>query len=184
MTPDPAHPLADRPAADRLAAFRAVCAVLAGGLVLISVLIGVIVRFALDGQPIAGNGVQVAGLSAVTWVGLAVAGVAPVLALVVAAAQRRSGLAAAADPAAGPDADRDRLLDAFAAAKFAEYAVAVAAGFACSLLYHLTADWVLLAAVLGLAGFLVLRFPTTARAVRWYDEAAAEVAVLRDVAAR
>ena len=181
MTPDPAHPLAARPAADRLAVFRAVCGLLAAGMVLIAALIWAVVRFALDGQPIAGNGVQWAGLSVVTWGALALAGLAPVVAMAVASAQRESGLAAvAADPAADPG----RYLDVFAAATFAEFAVAEAAGFACALFYHLTADAGLLVGVGALAGFMAARFPTTARAVRWYDEATARVAELRDAAAR
>jgi hypothetical protein len=182
MTPDPDHPLAS--ATDRLIVFRAICAILAGGLALITVLIGLVVRFALDGQPIAGNAVQVAGVSVVTLAAVGAAAIAPMVALAISSAQQRSALTAAAANPPDPDEDRNRLLDIFAASLFVEYGIVESAGFACALLYHLTADWVLLAAVFGMIAFMIARFPTTTRAIRWYDEAAMEMAALREVAVR
>lgn len=174
MNSDAQHPL-DRPgASDRLAALRVLCGGLASGLVAVMAIAFLIVQFALDGQPIAGNAVQVAGLSVVTWLALALAVTAPAVGLLISASVTNTGLARIASQpnADGPDGDRAGLLDVFATAKFAEFGVAESAGISCALLYHLTADAALIGAVVALVGFLALRFPTNAHVRRWYDRAA------------
>lgn len=184
MTPrfDAPHPLADPAMTDRLAVLRTMCVGLAAALVVLPALIAGVVQFALDGQPLAGNGVQVAGLAAVTWLALLLAVAAPFVGLTLSTVQKRNGLEKlAAEPA---PADPGRLLDVFAAATFAEFAVADGAGAFCAVLYHVTADPVLIAAAVALAAYLGFRMPTTDRARRWYDEATARLGDLREGSAR
>jgi hypothetical protein len=187
MLPDSAEtPIPhDRPGADRSAVLRVLCGGMTLGLGVVTAIAVMVVQFALDGQPIAGNAVQFAGLSAVSWAALGLAIAAPVIGLTVAAAQTRAGvdkLAADHSPAEA-DTDRTRLLDVFAAVVFIEYAVAEGTGVLCALLYHLTADAAVLVGVGIQLAFMVLRFPTNARVRRWHDEAAGRLADLREMQA-
>jgi hypothetical protein len=89
--------------------------------------------------------------------------------------QTRAGVRKlAADPPVppGPPADADGLVGVFAAATFAEYAVACAVGFAWAVLLHATADPLMLVWIAGLVGFLAARYPTDRRAKAWFDRAA------------
>src|SRR5438132_1538814 len=126
MIPDATHPLDSSSAAGRLAVLRVLCGGMAGGLVVVAVLIVMVVQFALDGQPIAGNAVQVAGVSVVTLAAVALAVAAPVVGWMISSAVQRSGLGKlAADTASSePDLVCGKLLDVFAAVTFVEFAVA------------------------------------------------------------
>ena len=73
------HPLDGPAVAGRLIMLRMVCRVMIGGLLTITFLIVCVVWFALDGQPIAGNAVQLGGISVVTLGAIATAMLTPVL---------------------------------------------------------------------------------------------------------
>jgi hypothetical protein len=165
----PEHPL-DRPdLAGRFAGLRLISAGMILGMVMVATLIAMVVHFALDGQPLAGNGVRIGGLSVLSWGALFVAATAPVVALVVSARATAAGLAKL------PTADVDGIVGVLATATFIEFAVTEAAGVLCALLYHVTADPLMLGCVAALAGFLVLRFPSPTRTKSWYDAAEATI---------
>jgi hypothetical protein len=161
MTPDP---LADPVLARRLAAIRTLCLAVVVGLVGIAAGVSLIVGYALDGQPLAGNAVTVQGLPLPTLV-------AATLAVVAVGVARRLGrhrpVPLPHPELAGSPEAHDARLNGFAAAAFAEFAVAAGTGFACCALMHVTADYRLLAVVGGLVLYLAARFPTAARARRW-----------------
>lgn len=185
MNPDPndPHPT-DRPeASDGLTVLRVLCGGLIGGMIAVTAIVVLVVQFALDGQPIAGNAVQIRGLSAVTLAAVGLAVAAPILGLLISGVQTRAGLKKlAAEPTPSDlQSDRGRLLDVFAAATFTEFAIVEGAGIVCALLYHLTADTGLLAAVAALAVYMVFRFPTAARIRRWYDTAESRLSEMRGV---
>ncbi len=167
MNPD--HPL-DRPdLAGRFAGLRLISAGMIVGMVMIAVLIAMVVHFALDGQPLAGNGVRIAGLSVLSWGAMFVAMAAPFVALFASAKATNDGLAKL------PTANVDGIVGVFATATFIEFAVTEAAGILCALLYHVTADPLMLGCVAALAGFLVVRFPSASRTKSWYDAAEATI---------
>lgn len=187
------HPLDVSPLRDRLVLLRTLCGGLMLAMAMVTALIVMVVWFALDGQPIAGNAVRVGGVSAVTLAAVAVAVVVPPVGLLFARRQWEAEVAALSgspSPAGGgagggvafsednpspppppptgeggQDADAARLTAA-STRVFLEFAPALSAGAACALSYHLTADAALLAAVAGLELFLLARFPTRRRVAR------------------
>jgi hypothetical protein len=171
--------------ARRLASVQTLYLALIAGLAGIAVGVSLVVGYALDWQPLAGNAVTVGGVSAATVVAAVITLVVLPVAVLVGRAKRAADLraAAAAHPeVAGTDDETDLLLTAFAGATFAEAMVAVGAGFAWSVLFHVTSDWRLLLLVGALLTFLAVRYPTTRRAERWLAAARAEVGRLRRVA--
>ncbi len=165
------HPLDRRDLVTRFAGLRLICAALIFGMCMVAVLIAMVVHFALDGQPLAGNGLQVAGVAVVSWFAVAAALAAPVLAVTVSRSTASSGVAKLAEEKPSGDAEIDGLASIFATATFLEFAITEGVGLACGILYHVTADPLMLGSVAFLAGFLILRFPTTSRMKSWYDAA-------------
>lgn len=170
-----ADPLARPDLAGRFAAVRVVCAGMILLMLLIAGLIALVVQFALDGEPLAGNGVRLGGRPAITWVALAVAAAGTIAGFWFATSNAAAGVAKLAEEKPS-DADADALAGAFAAKTFVEFAAAEAAGVGCAVLYHVTADPLMLVAVGGLAGLLAARFPTAGRTRAWFAAAAADLA--------
>jgi hypothetical protein len=163
--PPSAHPFDGPLAAHRLGALRTLCQVMIGALVLITLGVWMVVLKVFGGEPLAGNLVTLGGVSALTWVcGAATLVVAP-LAVWVGRNRAEAGLRRMEGRGA------DEYLEVFAGATFASYAVALAWGFLCAIIFHLTADPVMLGLVAVMVGMLLARFPTTSRARAWFDRA-------------
>ncbi|MGL6096480.1 MAG: hypothetical protein ACRC7O_11870, partial [Fimbriiglobus sp.] len=159
---------------------RVVSAAMIVGLGFWAGVVGLVVWFALDNEPIAGNAVQFGGVSVVTWAGLLIALTAPLAGAVISANVFRAELAKlAAEPPDPPDAEAEKFATVFGTGTFLEFAIAESAAGITALLYHLTADAVMLAALIVPAAVLIARFPTAGRARRWYDAAEADVARTR-----
>jgi hypothetical protein len=166
----------------RLAALRNL--VLAFALILAGVTVGfwMVVRFALDGVPLAGNRYKLGGVPIPTLIAVAVVLATPVVAILAGRARGRSGVrqvAAAHPELAGSSDEVDRLLDAFAGVVFAESAVVFGAGFASAILFHITTDLVILAGVGLLVSFLLVRRPSAERARAWIAAAVRELRTRR-----
>jgi hypothetical protein len=180
LRPAPDHPLDAPRHVRRLAALRFLCAGLMLALVVISVGVGMVVWYVLEGLPLAGRRVTVGGVSLPTVVTGVLTLAVPVVALWVGRSRGEAGLRALA--AEGPDDDAEKLLDVFAGVTFAEYAVAGGVGFAWAVLFHLTSDPLMLLWIGALLAFMALRYPTSGRARAWFDGAADRLA--RDRRAR
>ena len=144
-----------------------------------------VVQLALDGVPLAGNAVRVAGRPAAAWAGVGIAVVAPLVAVGVARAMTRNGIERVADDRTvtpGSPAEADRLLDVIGGATFARYAIPAAAGVVCALVYHVTADPVLLVMVAGQVAFVLAGRPTEPGLGLWFAAAAADAADRRESA--
>lgn len=184
-TDDP-HPL-DRPEfADRQRALRVVCLGIILGTAAILVGVTMVVKFALGGRPILQNGALVGGVPVVTVVGAMVTLGAAAVATLLVPVLRATGLTAVAttpppppEPGAAPDTEADRLWQVYARGKFVEYGLADGAAVLTAILYHLSADWLMVAFVAAMLAFMAVRLPTPGRTRRWFDEAAAEVERLR-----
>jgi hypothetical protein len=163
-------PLADPVARRRLAAVQTLYLALGVGLAGIAFGVGLVVGYALDWQPLAGNLVTVGGVSAVTLAAAVVTALTPPLALWVgrrrAAAERRA-VAAVHPEVVGTPEFTDRALAGFAAATFAEAIVTVGVGFAWSVLTHVTSDWLMFPLVAVLLVWLAVRYPTAGRLRPW-----------------
>lgn len=178
-TPDPFE---DPAFARRVASLQTLCLGVIVGLVGITVGFWMVVWFALDGIPLAGNLFQIAGVSVVIWVAGLLTASAMIAAPAVGRSRGRAGLArvAAAHPElAGSDDEAERVFDVFAAVVFAEYAVAGGTAFFLAVTFHVTSLFPVVGCVAALLGFLGARYPTGGRAERWFAKAAAELAVRR-----
>ena len=169
----------DPPAARAL---RVVClALIAGGVVLVAGPAAV-VHFALNGQPgVRGpNGNVLLGAGAVVTLSAVVAATLVVPA-VLRAGLRRAAFEVPAPPDEGapPDTEADRLLGVYAQGKFSEYALAEGAAAVTAVLYHLSANPLMLVFVGGMVLYMVARFPTAGRVRGWMAGAADEVDRLR-----
>ncbi|MEO2092407.1 MAG: hypothetical protein ABGY75_23390 [Gemmataceae bacterium] len=173
--PNDAHPL-DRPdMQDRQRAVRVACLGVVLGTAVVVTSITMVVRFALGGRPIMQNGALVAGVPVVTVFGAAVTLGAVAVASLVIPALRRAGIKQIAADPPDPDADPEKLWLLYAKTKFAEYGLADGAAVLTAVLYHLSADWLMIVFVGGMLAFLLVRFPTKAAVRRWYAEAEEEL---------
>ncbi len=165
-----ADPLADPVVRRRLGGIQTLYLALCVGLAGLAFGVGMVVGYALDWQPLAGNLFTVGGVSLPTVIAAVVTLLTPAVAVAVgrrtAAAERRT-IARSHPELAGTVELADRKLAGFAAVTFAEAVVPVVVGFAWSVLVHVTADWRLFPLVGLLLVWLAIRYPTTARAQRW-----------------
>lgn len=165
-----ADPLADPVLVRRLRSIQTLYLALWVGLAGIAFGVGMVVGYALDWQPLAGNLVTVGGVSLATAAAAAVTLLTPPAALAVGrwktAAERRA-IAGIHPEVAGTAELADRKLAGFAAATFAEAVVPVGVGFAWSVLTHVTADWLMFPLVGLLLAWLAVRYPTVAKARAW-----------------
>jgi hypothetical protein len=179
VTPDP---LEDPAFARRVASLQTLCLGVIVGLVGITVGFWMVVWFALDGIPLAGNFFQIAGVSVVVWAAGLLTAAAMIAAPAVGRAKGRAGLArvAAGHPElAGSEDEAERVFDVFAAVVFAEYAVAGGTAFALAVTFHLTSLFPVVGCVAALLLFLAARYPTAGRARTWFAAAWGELAVRR-----
>lgn len=165
-----ADPLADPVARRRLGGLQTLYLGLCVGLAGLAFGVGLVVGYALDWQPLAGNLVTVGGVSLPTVVAAGLTLLTPPAALLLGrrtAASERRAIARAHPELAGTAELADRKLAGFAAVVFAEAVVPVVVGFAWSVLVHVTADWRLFPLVGVLLVWLGVRYPTAGRARAW-----------------
>jgi hypothetical protein len=168
-----ADPLADPAIRRRLGGIQTLYLGLCVGLAGIAFGVGLVVGYALDWQPLAGNLVTVGGYSAATVGAAVVTLLTPFAALAVGrwkAAGERRAIAASHPELAGTAELADRRLAGFAAVTFAEAIVPVGVGFAWSVLTHITADRLMFPLVGLLLAWLAARYPTAARARAWLSD--------------
>jgi hypothetical protein len=146
----------------------------------IVVLIGVIgtVYFALGGQALPKNGAMLGGLPILTIIGGFVTLNAVIIGTVIEGFLRKQGLdAIATTPPAPPEAGAEvesraeRILNVFAKIKFTQFALCEAACTVTAVMYHLSADWLMMVFAAGMPLFMLVKFPTTSATTRWYHEA-------------
>lgn len=174
----PPEPPAEPDLADRLRGLRVVClGVLLFGVVLLLMVSGVVV-FALGNRPL----VKVGGTQVLLGVGAVLTLSAVVVAALVVPLLTKAGVRKVATtppppPEEGvpPDTELDRLWRVYAQGKFVEYGLTEGAAFVTAVLFHLSADWLMLAFVAGMIVYQGVRFPTAGRVAAWLAEAKAEV---------
>ena len=183
---DAPHPL-DTPAMlGRQRLLRALCLILIGGILFITAGVVSTVYFALGGKPLSGNAGRLVGVPIITVVGAALTLSAVALARLIVPIIWNGGIRKVATeppetPEEGvpPETEPERLWRVYSGGKFAEFAVAEGAAVATAVLYHLTADPVMIAFVGGVVAFLIVRLPTAARNRAWYDDAVRKVEDVR-----
>ena len=166
------HPLDAQESAQKLSVLRTVSLGMMAVIVVVSVGFALVVFYALDGVPLAGNRFTVGGVSV-----LAVAGVAatPVvlLAAFLAGRAKRAALVRRMNldhpEVVGPEADAERLLNAFAGGQFTESAVAFGSALFLAILFHVISSPLLLACIAAIVLFLAARFPFARRVQGWFD---------------
>lgn len=164
--PPAVHPFDEPLAAHRLGALRTLCQVMIGAVIVITLGVWMVVLKVFGGEPLAGNLVTVGGVSALTW---ACAAITLVVAPLVFWVGRRRGEAGLRQLEGRAGADE--YLEVFAGATFASYAVAIGWGFLSAIIFHLTADPIMLGLVAVIVGVMIVRYPTTGRAKAWFDRA-------------
>jgi hypothetical protein len=173
---DSAAPDFDRPPfGDRLRAIRMICGILIFGVFVLASGVIATVTFALGGRPLGGNAGRVDGVPVVT-VGaafatlgcLAVASFAVPVIWKRGVAQVRTTPADEPEEGAAPETEGDRLWRVYAAGKFTEFALAEGAAVATLVMFHLTADWLMMAFVAAMVAFMLVKFPTAAKAKAWF----------------
>jgi hypothetical protein len=75
------------------------------------------------------------------------------------------------EPGVPPDTTADRLWKLYAQGKFIEYGLAEGAAILTAVLFHLSADWLMIGFVAGMVAFMAVRFPTAGRVRAWFDAA-------------
>jgi heme/copper-type cytochrome/quinol oxidase subunit 2 len=183
---DPPHPL-DRPEfADRHRVLKFLCGGLMVAMTLVTLLVIAVVRFALGARPLPGNAGLVAGVPILTVLAAVITLTVPLIATIVVPIIRASGIRKVAttppappEPGAPDENDADRLWKVYSAGKFVEYALAEGAVLATAILFHVTSDWTMMGFIAAMVLFMLVRFPTTARARTWFDEALPEMDRIR-----
>lgn len=182
LDPDDGHPL-DRPEfADRQRVLKVLCTGLMVLMTLVALLVIAVVRFALGARPLPGNAGLVGGIPILTVLAAVVTLTVPLIATVVVPVLRAAGIRTVAttppappEPGAPDENDADRLWKVYAAGKFVEYALAEAAVLATAILFHVTSDWTMMGFIAAMVLFMLVRFPTAARARNWFDDALPEL---------
>lgn len=176
--PSEPPPADDDDLADKLRSLRTLCLGVLLFEVTLLLMASSVVVFALKGQPL----VKIGGTVALTGVGAVLTLTAVVVAVLVVPFLTRSGLRTVATTAAPPpeegvppDTPTDRVWRVYAQGKFAEYGLTTAAAFVTAVLFHLSADWLMLGFVGGMVVFQAVRFPTASRVQGWLTAAIDEV---------
>jgi hypothetical protein len=153
----------------------------------IVVMIGVIgtVYFALGGQALPKNGAKLNGIPILTVIAGFITLNAVVVGTFIEVFLRKQGLRAVATtppsaPEIGAEAESraERILNVYAKIKFVQFALAEAACVVTSVMYHLSADWLMMAFAAGMPIFMLVKFPTTSATLQWYTNA---VQTLEDI---
>jgi hypothetical protein len=166
------HPLDVQEFAQKLSIIRTVSLGMIVVLTVVSFGFALVVFYALDGVPLAGNRFTVEGIAVPALVALAVTPLMPILAFVYGRKRRAAALAKMLTDhpeVVGEEADTERLLNAFAGGQFAESAMLFGTGLTWAILFHVISSPI----VLGCIGFLVVvlavRFPFSFRVKSWFD---------------
>ena len=174
--PDFEHP----PFADRLRAIRILCLGLITVILVATLSVISVVTFALGGRPLSGNAGLVSGVPIVTVIAafttLTCAAIASFVVPMVWARGIKKVKSTPADPpeeGAALETEQDRLWRVYTAGKFTEFALAEGAAILTAVLFHLTADWLMMAFIAAMVAFMVVRFPTAAKAREWFTSIAA-----------
>jgi hypothetical protein len=172
---------------DRHRALKVLCLGMMIGLTMMAIFVVLVVRFALGGRPLTGNGALVGGIPIPTVIGAVVTLAVPLLAMVLARQLWTSGVQRVAleppdvpVPGADLETDPERLWRVYASGKFVQYALAEAAILACAVLYHVNADWILIALVLSMVAYMARQFPTTAKVNSWFQIGTQAVITIRN----
>jgi len=172
---------------DRHRALRVLCLGMMGLLTLMAVFVVLVVRYALGGKPLSGNAAMLGGIPILTVIAAMVTLAAPILATLISSFMLKSGIESVAlepphVPESGADleTDADRLWRVYSSGKFVQYALSEGAILVCAVLYHLSADPLMMLFVLGMLLYMASRFPTSARILAWFEEAVPKVAELRE----
>jgi len=163
------------PFGDRLRGIRMLCGVLILGVVILTTGVIATVTFALGGRALGGNAGRMDGVPVVTVVAafasltcLAVASFVVPMVWQRGVARVRSTPADPPEEGAVLETEADRLWRVYAAGKFTEFALAEGAAIATLVLFHLTADWLMMAFVAAMMAFMVVKFPTAGKAKAWF----------------
>lgn len=182
LPPDTPPPADGDDLADKHRGLRVMCGgMIAFGFALLALVSSVVV-FGLGGQSLPKGG----GTVVLTGIGAVLTLTAVALAVLLVPVLTKSGLRkVATEPPAPPeegvepDTELDRLWRVYAQGKFLEYGLAEGAAVITAVLFHLSADWVMLLFVGGMILFQIVRFPTEARVRGWLSGAKAEVDRIR-----
>jgi hypothetical protein len=177
----PPEPPADD-LSEKLRGLRVLClGLILFGFVLLT-MVSSVVAFGLGGRSL----VKVGGEQVLTGVGAVLTLTAVAVAVLVVPPVTKAGLRKVAttppdppDEGAEPDTELDRLWRVYAQGKFIEYGLADAAAVVTAVLFHLSADWLMLLFVGGMILFQIVRFPTEPRARAWLAGAKVEVERVR-----
>lgn len=163
------------PFADRLRAVRILCFLLIAIVLVSTISVISVVTMALGGRPLSGNAGMVSGVPIITVIAafstLTCAAIASfIVPLIWARGIKRvkSTPADAPEEGANPETEQDRLWRVYTAGKFAEFALAEGAAILTAVLFHLTADWLMMAFIAAMVAFMIVRFPTAAKAREWF----------------
>jgi hypothetical protein len=175
LSDDP-HPLDRLEFLDRLRALRMLCLAIILGTVFVVTGISMVVRFALGGVALAQNGALLAGIPILTVIGAVLTLTAVAVATLVVPVMTTAGIKRIAttpppEPGVPPDTTADRLWKLYAQGKFIEYGLAEGAAILTAVLFHLSADWLMIGFVAGMVAFMAVRFPTAGRVRAWFDAA-------------
>jgi hypothetical protein len=168
------------PFADRLRAIRILCLGLITVIVVATVSVIAVVRFALGGRPLSGNAGMVSGVPIVTviaaFASLTCVAVASFVVPMIWARGIKRVKSTPADPpeeGAELETEKDRLWRVYTAGKFTEFALAEGAAILTAVLFHLTADWLMMAFIATMVVFMVVKLPTAGKAREWFTSTAA-----------
>ncbi len=171
------HPLDSAPLQGKARALLFLCSVMAGSTVVFFLGAFGVVQFALNGQALPRNGAMLAGIPILTVVGAVVSLTCLALARLIVPIVTKTGIQAiASNPAPPiedgtlPQTEEERLLALFARCKFIEYGLAEGAAIACAVMYHLSADWLLMGFAVGMVLFMLVNLPTMPRTRHWFNE--------------
>lgn len=157
---------------------RLICSAMMLGMLLITALVVLVVQFALEGQPIAGNAVQISGISVVTVGCVCLALITPFIAIQISKLITQNDIKEmASDGQPAPE----KMLETYNKGKLIEFAILESAGIFNAVCYHLTSDIGMIVAVVWLAACMFARYPSPMAFRRWYDRATDEIARLRRV---
>jgi hypothetical protein len=169
-------PLDDPTLQSKARALLALCLIMVGSTLVFFMGAFGVVQFALNGVALPRNGAVLAGIPILTVVGAVVSLTALASARILVPVLTHSGLKAiawnpvpAVEDGTLPQSESERLLALFARGKFIEYGLAEGAAIACAVMYHLSADWLLMGFAMSMVLFMVVSLPTLSRVRAWFE---------------
>jgi len=145
----------------RVRLLRTLCLGLIVGMVGVNLIVSTILWFVFDGLPLAGNRYTVSGVSIMTLIAAVFTLLVPALCWFIAAKKTASAVA-------GAEGNIEKLTDAYAGKIAVECLPVAGLAFVWAILFHLTADPLMLLFVGGLIAYMIARYPTSRRANAWF----------------